>query len=159
MLAEASADAGASSKAVASLYEQACVNGELRLDPRRGALVESKDVPEQVRDLAGWSRKSEPTRFIKFNDPPHTYIVLISYRNPRPRSSEVDCFVASRSLVFDDAVDVFTRGAEALPNHFNGWDGSKFWNINVPKKGYSKSLRRAPRGWTILGATTYRKPN
>ncbi len=158
MLAEASADAGASSKAVTALYEQACVQGELRLNPRNGSLVDAAKVPEQVRGIARWIPKAEQIRFVKMTDPAQTYLVLITYENPRPRTAEVECYVASQALSLDDATDIFTKGTESRAREAS-YLGTQAWSIHEPDKGYTKVLRREPRGWTVLGVTTYRKPN
>lgn len=157
-------------EAVAQLFIEACLNGQLRLGKDRGEIVTRDKLPELVRGLlpGQWGSVSEtPTSsltIVKLNDPPSTYIFMATYKVKKPHRGNpaASCTLVSRSISLEQSAAFFVKlapEARVVQGYYYGqWPAD--WTREVPEKGYSIFLRTvAPPGmnppWIKLEATTY----
>jgi hypothetical protein len=158
LLALAGTDA--QSTAVARLYRDACLFGELRLEPKDGRIVEWEEMPASMRGLHFMGPTVESATYIRMINPPATYIVMTKYKEPRPGRTASECIVVSGRMSLEDASAAFFQDTpEAKPRQgfANGlWYPS--WTIDVPDKGYTKNLWRS-EGWTWFTVTVKQPAN
>lgn len=143
-LLASAADASAHSKAVADLYRQACVKGELKIDPSKGSIGSIHDLPNHLRGWMRWhNRPIENSTYVRMTDPPETYVMITFYRDVPPGGLVSHCAVASRSIGFEDAADVLFEGeAGRAERVYNNGMWMHTWRIDRPGDGYRKTLRK-----------------
>jgi hypothetical protein len=144
----------AESSAVVALYQEACVKGEFRLDPARGSLAKWDDLPEIIRRLRPFNYQPDQSTYVRMSDPVGTYLIVHRYGS-RPGRIASECIVASRRINFKDAERVFQEGghkARPIPSPH----GFAWWDIDMIKKGYRKTLYLMGENFVVLQTTLFR---
>jgi hypothetical protein len=154
----ASAPATPQSAVVADLYRQACVRGEMRIDPKKGAVVSIHGLPGLFRRWMRWqNRQIERSTYVKMLDPPSTFVLITFYKDVKPGGVVSHCAVVSREIAFDDAVNVFFEGAPGRAHRsYNNGMWMEDWSIDRPQDGYRKSLWRY-EAWIGIASEVYQK--
>ena len=147
------------SKAVADVYREACVKGELRLSPDRGSVVGRGKVPGIALPYA--FRKLENATYVRMKHPRNTYVIIESYKPTRPGQLASICRVMSTEMLEEDAFRVFLEGEPAsnvrrslfLPPSSAPADP---FVIDRPEEGYSKLLQFVD-SWVVLQTAMFKK--
>jgi hypothetical protein len=153
-LAMAAADPRPPRGPVAQLYREACVQGEFRLNPKKGAIVRWRDLPEVVSFLRASNPQAERTTYIKMTYPPSTYLLITRYEDPKPGRYASECIVASRSIGFEEAMRTLLEGtgkSEATRSIYGG----QWWDVHAQQQGYRKSLYLREFGFIVLKTTVF----
>ena len=98
LILSALAAANSESAAAAELYREACVKGELRLNPQDGSLVEFGDLPDDVRWMRRYNHPAQQATYVKMTYPASTYVLMTTYKTKRPKAVASECIVASPCL-------------------------------------------------------------
>ena len=144
------------SGAAAEIFRNACVFGQLKLDPSQARILKPSETPDFAAVLDG-SRGKESQTTIRFSYPRSTYLIFAKYKHVQARSVETVCYLVSDSISKDDATRVFLEGLPAgelfpawVPNMY-----SPAWTADHPELGYRKSLKFRFDGSTVLSVGMY----
>lgn len=151
--------AEAASQAAVQAFNEACVQGQLRLSPERGRILKKNEETDFTDVLSTWQPVSHVT--VQLNYPPQTYLVFAKFGHLTSHSVASECMLISASVSKQDAMAALMATAPEvrpvityipimyLPE----------WTIDQPKKGFESLMRIREGGSIILEVRMYNQPD
>ena len=143
------------SQAVVDVYRQACVDGQLKLTPERGELIDISRMPDAIR-YSDSLAKPRKTLYIRMKEPSRAFVLIEQYVPGPWAKFETVCKVASRDLTEEDAQTAFFDGV-ANPKFTDNRDGGhpyEPFEIDQPQNGLRKRLF-VKREWMVIETAIY----
>ena len=149
----------ASAQAVSSAmkaYQEACIEGSLKLSPSRGRILKP-DEPYNFLDYLAWGQSIASRTIVKLADKPISYLILIEYKQLQPKSVARTCTLDSNSVSKREAMGAFLEG---LPDKDVSpqWVPDMYlpvWTSDHPELGFRKLLRFRDDGSIVLEIGIY----
>jgi hypothetical protein len=147
---------GTESLAAINIFREACTLGEINLRKSGGRIVSEKDVPKHT--AVSYTALISKRTFIEFAKPRSTYLILTEFKHVQPRGIANTCAVVSYIISRSDAAQALVETTpDVKPKQT--WIPAMYlpeWTVDLPKRGFRKSLWFRDNGWMVLEVAMYK---
>ena len=154
--------AEAASEAAVQIFQEACVQGQLKLTPDRGRILSDKETGANAFidiDMLQWDWPKKSHVTVAFNYPPRTYLVTAEFGRLQSHSFASDCILISGSITKKDAMAALMRTAPdvtPLPTYLSQFYEPE-WTIDQPKNGFRSLMEVREDDSIVLEVDMYNK--
>jgi hypothetical protein len=137
-------------------YQEACIEGSLKLSPSRGRILKPGE-PYKFLDYLAWGQSVANRTIVKLADAPLSYLIFTEYKQLQPKSIARTCALDSNSVSKREAMGAFLEG---LPDKDVSprWIPDMYqpvWISDHPELGYRKLFRYRDDGSIVLEIGMY----